>query len=43
MFRWFVETSAYHADSNRTRALVPDVLDFRSWLAAAGWRPAEDN
>jgi len=39
MFRWFTETPAYQADLAATRALVPDVLDFPSWLASSGWSP----
>ena len=39
MFRWFTETPAYQADFAATRALVPDVLDFASWLATSGWNP----
>jgi uncharacterized protein YbjT (DUF2867 family) len=39
MFRWFAETPAYQADFGATRTLVPDVLDFRAWLAASGWAP----
>ena len=35
MFRWFSETPAYQADFPGTRALVPDVLDFPTWLAAS--------
>jgi uncharacterized protein YbjT (DUF2867 family) len=37
MFRWFAETPAYQGDFAATRALVPDVLDFGSWLASSGW------
>lgn len=33
MFRWFAEGSAYQADLARSRSLVPDVRDLRSWLA----------
>jgi uncharacterized protein YbjT (DUF2867 family) len=33
MFRWFAEGSAYQADLARSRSLVPDVSDLRSWLA----------
>ncbi|MEV6926148.1 NmrA/HSCARG family protein [Dactylosporangium sp. NPDC051485] len=40
MFRWFTETPAYQADFAATRALVPSVLDFSSWLASSGWNPA---
>lgn len=32
MFRWFAEGSAYQADLARSRSLVPDVGDLRSWL-----------
>ncbi|GHH77341.1 NmrA/HSCARG family protein [Promicromonospora soli] len=32
MFRWFAEGSAYQADLARSRSLVADVSDFRSWL-----------
>jgi hypothetical protein len=39
MFRWFTETPAYQGDFAATRALVPDVLDFPSWLASSGWNP----
>jgi uncharacterized protein YbjT (DUF2867 family) len=46
MFRWFTEVPAYRADLDATRALVPQISDFRSWLegvtdaAAAGRRTA---
>jgi uncharacterized protein YbjT (DUF2867 family) len=39
MFRWFTDTPAYQADFAATRALVPDVLDFPTWLASSGWNP----
>ncbi|MCU1423110.1 MAG: hypothetical protein JWN36_2761 [Microbacteriaceae bacterium] len=39
MFRWFTETPAYQADFAAARALVPDILDFPSWLASSGWNP----
>ncbi|HEY5320649.1 MAG TPA: NmrA/HSCARG family protein [Galbitalea sp.] len=32
MFRWFAEGSAYQADLARSRSLLPDVSDLRSWL-----------
>jgi uncharacterized protein YbjT (DUF2867 family) len=32
MFRWFAEGSAYQADLARSRSLVGDVSDLRSWL-----------
>ena len=32
MFRWFAGTPAYQADFAATRALVPDLLDFPTWL-----------
>ncbi|MCP2636017.1 NmrA/HSCARG family protein [Microbacterium sp. HD4P20] len=34
MFRWFAGGSAYHADLARSRSLIGDVGDLRSWLAA---------
>jgi uncharacterized protein YbjT (DUF2867 family) len=37
MFRWFSETPAYQADFAATRALVPDVLDFPTWLSVSGF------
>jgi uncharacterized protein YbjT (DUF2867 family) len=33
MFRWFAGGSAYRADLERSRALVDDICDLRSWLA----------
>lgn len=39
MFRWFAETPAYQADFEATRALVPDALDLRGWLASSNWHP----
>jgi uncharacterized protein YbjT (DUF2867 family) len=32
MFRWFAEGSSYQADLARSRSLVPEVRDLRSWL-----------
>lgn len=32
MFRWFAKGSAYQADLARSRSLVPDAIDLRSWL-----------
>jgi uncharacterized protein YbjT (DUF2867 family) len=40
MFRWFAETPAYQADFAATRALVPDLLDFRAWLTFSQFAPA---
>ena len=33
MFTWFTTPPAYRADIAATRRLVPDVKDFRAWLA----------
>jgi uncharacterized protein YbjT (DUF2867 family) len=33
MFRWFAGGSSYQADLARSRSLVADVSDLRSWLA----------
>jgi uncharacterized protein YbjT (DUF2867 family) len=35
MFRWFAETPAYQADFAATRALVPELLDFPTWLTVS--------
>ncbi len=32
MFTWFTRLPAYRADFDRTRELVPDVEDLRTWL-----------
>ncbi|MEU4362263.1 NmrA/HSCARG family protein [Promicromonospora sp. NPDC023987] len=32
MFRWFAEGSAYQADLPRSRSLIADASDLRSWL-----------
>jgi hypothetical protein len=36
MFTWFTSPPSYLADIEATRALVPDLKDFRAWLAGRG-------
>lgn len=36
MFRWFAAGDAYRADIEKSRALVPGVLDLRAWLGTLG-------
>jgi uncharacterized protein YbjT (DUF2867 family) len=36
MWQWLGE-HGYGADVVACRAMVPDLLDFESWLRAAGW------
>lgn len=36
MFRWFAAGDAYRADIEKSRALVPGVLDIRAWLGTLG-------
>lgn len=38
MFRWFAETSAYQADLAQVKAIDPEVLDLRAWLAAVDYQ-----
>ncbi|AFV90121.1 MAG: NmrA/HSCARG family protein [Acidipropionibacterium acidipropionici] len=33
MFSWFAQLPAYRGDAQTSRALVPDLLDLRGWLA----------
>jgi hypothetical protein len=32
MFRWFAEGSGYQADLDRSRSLIAEPHDLRSWL-----------
>ncbi|GAA1487958.1 NmrA/HSCARG family protein [Brachybacterium sacelli] len=38
MFRWFAETPAYQADLAQVKAIDPEVLDLRAWLAAVDYQ-----
>jgi hypothetical protein len=39
MFRWFAETSAYHADLAQVKSLDPEVLNLAAWLKTVDYQP----
>ena len=32
MFTWYARPDCYHADFAATRALLPNLVDFQTWL-----------